>query len=89
MTPDEMIPGHYYLATIRKRPGEGWDVDDVPVRAYESSDWVESMGGLAHRSKLTNIRPVALIDYNDIDRDDAWPAIQEQWGAALPDGGVP
>ena len=87
MTPEEMIPGHYYLATIRNYRSMGRDSRDVLVRIPECGGWVEFMGGVrSGRGDLTNVRPVALIDYNDTDKDDAWPAIQEQWDAALPDG---
>lgn len=86
MTPDEMIPGRYYLATIR---GEGWVCHDQVVTRHGNR--VEAMGGWVRPDMLTNVRPVALIDHHewsdglDIEIGEETRA---QWDAALP-GGAP
>lgn len=87
MTPDEMIPGVPYLATIRLA-WKPYQPDQI-IRADGLDGYVTTLGGLVRRECVTNVRPVAIIDWNewsdglDIEIGEETRA---QWDAALPDG---
>ena len=87
MTPDDMSTGCLYLATIRlaRQP----DQPDQIIQTVGPAGYVTTLGGIVRRECVTNVRPVALIDWNewsdglDIEIGEETRA---QWDAALPDG---
>lgn len=89
MNRDDMSTGCLYLATIRlaRQP----DQPDQIIRADGPDGYVTTLGGLVRRECVTNVRPVALIDWNEWGHDQDWETedllgwIADQWEESLPE----
>ena len=87
MNRDDMSTGCLYLATIRlaRQP----DKPDQIIRADGPAGYVRTLGGIVRRECVTNVRPVALIDWNEWSDGldiEIGEETRTQWDAALPDG---